>query len=145
MPSVEPAFTQRLRQVIAPVLVGEGFVFDERRVFRRVARGGRVHIVDVQVGDRFMAGKFTMNLAVFDPTEDTGHGDAATVREHHCAWKRRHRLGLLVPPRLPALERLPIVGFLFGPKDIWWSAHDITGLERARAALIAYGLPWFNG
>lgn len=144
MSSVDPVFTQNLRRIIAPPLIDAGFLFDGRRVFRRVVEAGRVHIADVQVGERFMQRKFTINIAVFDPQQDTGHADAATAREYHCMWPRRQRLGLLVPSRLPVLERLPAVGFLFGRRDKWWPAYGVDGLQQAKEALISYGLPWFK-
>jgi hypothetical protein len=143
VPGIDPAFTRNLREIIGEPLIREGFTFDGRRVFRRRVDGGRVHIADVQVGDRFMAGKFTINLALFDPAQD-GQKDPATVREHDCAWPRRQRLGLLMPSRFRRLERLPGVGVLFGPKDRWWSARAVDGLQEARLAMVAYGLPWYT-
>jgi hypothetical protein len=32
----------------------------------------------------------------------------------------------------------------FAPKDIWWSARGTRGLERAREALLDFGLPWLE-
>ena len=141
MGSVDPAFTEDLRRILAPALKDAGFTFDGRRVFRRRI-ADCVQIVEVQVGDRFMQGKFTLNLAVYDPKTDAADVEPAMVREYHCDGKRRQRVGMLLPPRFPALQQVPVIGNLFGPKDMWWSANRSEDMRRAKDALFNYGVIW---
>jgi hypothetical protein len=136
------AFTANLRQVLASSLAQQGFAFDGERVFRRPVTSSCVQLIDVQLGDRFMEGKFTINLAIYEHGES--RMDPMRAREYHCPPERRQRLGLLVPSRWRALARLPMIGLFFGPKDIWWPARGAHGLERAREALLAYGLTWLE-
>src|SRR5687767_3207185 len=143
MGSVDPAFTENLRRIIVPTLNDAGFTFDGRRVFRRRV-GDCIQIVDVQVGDRFMQGKFTLNLAVYDPKRDAADVEPAMVREYDCDWKRRQRLGMLLPSRFPALQKLPIFGIFFGAKDVWWSASSSEEMGRAQDALFNYGVKWLE-
>lgn len=142
MGSVDPTFTENLRRIVAPALVDAGFTFDGRRVFRR-RRRDCIQIIDVQAGERFMQGKFTLNLAVYDPKTDAAV-EPARVREYDCDWKRRQRLGLLVPPRFPTLQTLPIFGRLFGAKDVWWSASNPGDMGNAKDALFKYGVTWLE-
>ena len=143
MASVDPAFTENLRRILAPPLTDAGFTFDGRRVFRRRV-GECEQIVDVQVGVRSLQGKFTINLAVYDPQIDPRDVERAAVREFHCGANRRQRLGMLLPSRLPALKRLRLVGFLFGPKDKWWPAHTVDGMNQAKNTFLKYGVTWLE-
>ena len=138
------AFDANLRQILASSLVEHGFAFDGGRVFRRPVTRSCVQLIDVQLGERFMAGEFTINLAVYDHEPDESRTDPMRAREYDCPPDRRQRLGLLIPARWRALARLPMIGLFFGPKDVWWSARGTVGLERAREALLAYGLPWLE-
>ena len=93
---------------------------DGSRTFRRFPQGPAcVQIINVQV-------------------------ESKKALEHHCAPALRQRLGFLIPSRLRALERLPIVGLLFRPRDTWWAADDVTAIVAAREAVIAHGLPWLE-
>jgi hypothetical protein len=143
MASVEPAFTENLRRILAPPLKDAGFTFDGRRVFRRSV-GERDQIVDLQVGERSMQGKFTINLAVFDPRIDSPDVERAAVREFHCGAARRQRLGLLLPSRFAALSGVPLIGILCGPKDRWWSAYGAEGMDEAKNAFFNYGVTWLE-
>jgi hypothetical protein len=63
--------------------------------------------------------------------------------------ERRERLGCLVTPGNPSLQKLPLVGFLFGAKDTWWSfssdhAHTARQLRLAASAFVERGIPWFS-
>jgi hypothetical protein len=143
--SVAAGFTTRLKAEAAPALAEAGFVFDGRRTFRRLsADGSGAQIVNFQLGDRFMAGKFTVNVAVYDPARCDARVEPAKALEHHCAPALRQRLGLLIPGRLRALERLPVVGLVFRPRDTWWATDDATAVGAATDAVAAYGLPWLE-
>ena len=144
------AFDQALRRLAVEALQAEDFRFDRKRTFRR-AVGPAVQIVNFQLGQRSMEGRFAVNLGVYLPGDALGTApDLAPdqAMEYHCAPQRRERLGRLLPRRLPALQDLPYVGLLFGPKDVWWPfSEDARATEasvaRSLAALREYGLPWF--
>ena len=145
MAGAERSFTRRLREEGAPAFADIGFVFDGSRTFRRFPQGPAcVQIINFQLGDRFMSGRFTVNVAVYDPARCAVQVESKKALEHHCAPALRQRLGFLIPSRLRALERLPIVGLLFRPRDTWWAADDVTAIVAAREAVIAHGLPWLE-
>lgn len=50
----------------------------------------------------------------------------------------------LIPGRLRAQERLPIVGVVFRPKDRWSTMDDATAIVAAREAIFTYGLAWLE-
>lgn len=142
---VARSFTRRLREEAAPALAPLGFVFDGSRTFRRFPEGrAGVQIVNYQLGERFLAGRFTVNLAVYDPARCAAQVDATKALEYHCDAALRQRLGLLTPSRWRALERLPVAGRLFRPKDTWWAADDATAIAEAGSAVTAYGLAWLE-
>lgn len=141
------AFDRTLRAIAVPALAPHGFRFDGRRTFRRVSDDGRVcRIVNFQLGQRSMEGKFTANLAVF---VDGDAADIAPDRAHEsdCRWDRRTRIGALMPQRFPRLIGLPFVGFLFGTRDTWWPFSDdearaAAAVASAVEAIAAHGLDW---
>jgi hypothetical protein len=142
---VARSFTRRLREEAAPALAELGFVFDGSRTFRRFpAHRACVQIINYQLGERFMSGRFTVNVAVYDPARCVAQVDAKKALEHHCAAPLRQRVGLLIPSRLRPLERLPIVGTLFRPRDTWWAADDATAIVAAMDAVVTYGLAWLE-
>jgi uncharacterized protein DUF4304 len=139
------AFSKSLRTLVVPALTGAGFAFDGSRTFRRFpAATPCAQIVNFQLGERFLEGKFTVNLGLYDPDEAAVRLEPAKAFEHHCAARHRQRLGFLLPRRPGALARVPIVGLLFRPRDAWWPAGDPTAIETARDAILAYGLPWLE-
>jgi hypothetical protein len=144
MPPLARLFSEHLRHVVVPALQNVGFVFDGSRTFRRLIAGTPyVQIINFQLGERFMEGKFTVNLAVYSPDDAAVQVEAERVFEYHCATRRRQRLGLLIPSRLGALVRLPVLG-LFFPRDKWWQAGNPRNLQKASDAIFAYGLAWLE-
>lgn len=143
------AFDKALREIAVPALSAHGFKFDGSRTFRRFSEDGHTcQIINFQLGQRSMAGKFTVNLGVF------ADGDSLDVRvdranEYDCRFECRTRIGMLIPLRFPKLAKLPFIGFLFGIQDKWWSfteAPSRTGAAVTVAvdAISAYGLGWLN-
>lgn len=140
------AIDAALRNVVAPSLKAEGFVFDGRRTFRRPHSEGRVDIISYQLGVRSLAGQFTVNIAQYRP------GDAADeevppdrVTYSHC--KRFKRLGELVPPSFPLLTRIPKIGFMFGARDRWWShgadpSRTESNVLETLNLIREFGMPW---
>ena len=142
-------FDRQVARVFAPVLVAHDFGADGR-VFRspRVGPGqeGLVLVVDLQVGVRALAGRFTVNLGVFDPA--LWPSASLAPREHDCHPELRQRLGLLLPPaRRGLLGRL--LGRAVGPRDVWWPQAEDAGrmartLAEVAALTVAHGLPWLE-
>ncbi|WP_354549945.1 DUF4304 domain-containing protein [Rhodanobacter soli] len=141
------AFDRALREIAVPALSAHGFKFDGSRTFRRLSQDRSVsELVNFQLGQRSMSGKFTVNLGVYADGDSPGIS-ADQAKEHDCAPARRTRLGPLIPTRFPALAKLPYIGFLFGPGDKWWSCSDDAtqmGLVMPVVVnkIIQCGLPW---
>ncbi|WP_200335183.1 DUF4304 domain-containing protein [Thiocystis violacea] len=154
MSDASKVFDRALRAILREPMAQHGFGFDGSRTFRRHLAGGAItQIVNVQLGQRSMSGKFTVNLGVYVPGEASANPAGLSGRkalEYHCAPNRRERLGRLVPAPLPALQWLPLLGLFFGPKDIWWpfSAEPLRterSLQRVRSLLTQRGLRWLDG
>lgn len=147
MSEASTSFDRVLRAVVVERLRNHGFTFDGRRTFRRPGLGGNImHIVNFQLGQRSLVEKFTVNLGVFVDGDAPGIQPQKAM-EYHCVPQCRERLGRLLPRRLQAFERIPVLGIFFGPKDIWWHfssklTHTAAELTTAMAALETYGLPW---
>ncbi len=143
------AFDEAMGEVIAPVLAGMGFRRGRGRAFRRLAAdGSAAQLVEFQLGQRALAGRFTVNLGVFLAADAPGVA-AVDAREYHCAPHRRSRLGMLAAPRHPRLAAMPLVGAVFGPKDRWWPVgggpdRAARSLSAVRDLLVAHGLPWLQ-
>lgn len=61
-----------------------------------------------------------------------------------CSARLRQRLGLLLPGRLGAFARFPVLGVLCRPSDKWWRADNPNAIEKAREAILTYGLVWLE-
>jgi hypothetical protein len=143
------AFDHALREIAVPALSNHGFMFNGGRTFRRVSVDGRTcQIIDFQLGQRSMEGKFTINLGVFVEGDQPG---LSTQRANvdDCRFEQRRRIGTLIPLRFPTLASLPWIGFLFGTPDKWWRlsaepSHINAALSAAVDELINRGLSWLN-
>lgn len=145
MPSHARSFSEHLRSVVGPALAEAGFAFDGRRTFRRLPKGTPcVQIINFQLGERFMEGKFTVNLAVYDPAEASAQVAPSEAFEYHCAARLRQRVGFLIPSPLRVFAPLPAIGVLFRPRDKWWRAGLPGDVEKATEAVVSYGLPWLE-
>jgi uncharacterized protein DUF4304 len=104
MPPLARAFSENLRKLVVPALTEAGFAFDGSRTFRRLPSGSPcVQIINFQLGQRFMEGRFTVNLAVYNPEDATAQMQPKLACEHHCSARLRQRLGVLIPGRLGRL------------------------------------------
>jgi hypothetical protein len=153
MADASQTFNPALISVIVPALQQRGFVFDGSRTFRRaVGDAGILQLVNFQLGVRWLAGRFVVNLGVHVPGElSIGEQPAspAKTRCYHCSQSRSERLGRLLPGRLPSLQGAPFLGFLFGPRDIWWRHSwdkDVTeaSLTKVLSLLDLHGIPWLE-
>ena len=141
------AFDNALRLVVVPVLARHGFEFDGNRTFRRLSADQCVsELVNFQLGQRSLSGKFTVNLGVYVDGDSPGI-NVGQAKEYHCPHDRRIRLGHLIPAKLPVLAKLPYIGFLFDSRDKWWFfSGDISRLRATLSVVVdkiaLYGLPW---
>lgn len=145
MPPFARSFSEHLRNLVVPAFAEAGFAFDGSRTFRRLPAGTPyAQIINFQLGERFMAGKFTVNLAVYNPDDAAARVEPKLALEYHCSARLRQRLGFLVPGRLGAFARLPVLGLFARPRDQWWRAGDPKTVEEAKEAVFSYGLAWLD-
>ncbi|PTS82663.1 hypothetical protein DBR00_16185 [Pseudomonas sp. HMWF032] len=143
------AFDNALREIAVPALASHGFKFDGSRTFRRFSEGRRTClIINFQLGQRSMAGKFTINLGVFVEGDNPGIS-TSRANAYDCRFERRTRIGALIPLQFPKLASLPWIGFLFGGPDKWWVFSDDSSdtdavLSDAVDKITAHGLSWLN-
>ena len=153
------ALERGIRQLIKPEMVSRGFSYESStRTFRRPS-GECIQIVDFQIGVRTLAGKFTVNLAVFHPE----YSDPISrellpdgPRESHCLMEFRRRLSVLRDTPLTKFFRNRVRStdsflkwWLVTPTDKWWSftSDDVqvaTALGLVRELLLARGLDWLD-
>jgi hypothetical protein len=66
MSEASTTFDQELRAVVLARLRDHGFAFDGSRTFRRALGGGAIaHVVNFQLGQRSLQGRFAVNLGVY--------------------------------------------------------------------------------
>ena len=59
-------FAECLNEIVSPRLIDMGFEFDKSRTYRRFVNDQTaVEIINFQLGQRRLEGKFTVNLGVF--------------------------------------------------------------------------------
>ena len=148
-----------VRGVLAPALEAAGFSADRRRRCFRRARGDCLHIVELQLGQRGLAGRFCVNLGVYHPrfhhlaSHCDGPGRARVV---DCLYDFQLRLGRLRPPLhrrllsrlLPGAARPAGQGVPSGP-DRWWpfggsEARTRRSVQQMLDLLQAEGLGWLD-
>ena len=140
-------FSRGLREVTSPVLENAGFVFDKSRSYRRIDTArGRLHLINFQLGQRRLEGKFTVNIGWL-PSADVIDFKLEKTRIYQCRdWQR---LGTLLPPAYPGLSRIPVIGFLFMPHDRWWRFSEDPEFCFAQLRLVtglieSHGLKWLS-
>lgn len=153
MSAASRIFDEGLRAIVRDPLKSHGFAFDGSRTFRRPLEGSpAVQIINFQLGQRSLQGKFAVNLGVFVPGElkvyDPGFRPERPT-EYHCAMERRERLGRTIPGRIPSLAEVPWLGFFFGPRDVWWKFSEDPvrtqrSLETALGILEKHGFAWLD-
>jgi hypothetical protein len=153
------ALERGIHQIIEPELVRRGFKHERStRAFRRQS-GECTQIVEFQIGARSMAGKFTVNLAVFHPDYcDAAVRELGTdrPREFHCLMKFRIRLSLLRDTLFARVFRVQCRDtgsfpkrWLTTPTDKWWpfspdEAQVATALRSVGELLLVRGLDWLD-
>ncbi len=142
-------FNGILRSDVKPFLTNKGFEFDNSRTFRRASgKNNQIEIINFQLGVRSMEGKFTVNLGVYEPTDDQKF-DLQKVMPHDCADFAQARLGEIIPAKLNNFNNMPILGFFFGQSDRWWRfTEDEFKTKKNMQAVVdilnKYGLNWLT-
>lgn len=138
------------------------FNFDGKRTFRRINKEKQtVHIIEFQVGVRFMAGKFTVNLGVYSPTYFTGSDtrkapEPESALPSDCLPGFNGRLGCL-RETLWYRTFSKIFGqpntlwkeLLYAPRDHWWpfsEQQELTqkSVRQVVQLILDRGLPWLE-
>jgi hypothetical protein len=109
---MHPVFERSLRQIVRPALVERGFTPQQTRAFTLDGRGR----IQFQLGTRFMAGRFTVNVLIGNEWKRLGE-----LRE--TAWTRFVNRIFGTKPTL-------LKGLLM-PKDRWWPlTEDQSKMDR---------------
>lgn len=150
-------FEQLLKVNVEPALEACQFLYDKSRTFRRSFRS-MTQIIEFQVGVRFMAGRFTVNLGVYSPNFYVGEGTPPgphMARESNCLPEYRERLGPLIEtPSTSLFERVLGRGArwwrdAFPRADKWWRLSEDADkmrctLEEVVGHIIGFGIPWLE-
>jgi hypothetical protein len=140
-------FGQGLRDVVSPELAPLGFVFDRSRTYRRMLDGGRVvEIINFQLGQRSLEGRFTVNLGKLS---NELRDDVALEKAYPYHCRTQTRIGLVLPPRSPRLANLPVLGPFFAPRDRWWRFSDdrtltFAQLRQVTRLTVSHAVPWLE-
>jgi len=130
---MRPTFEKSLKSIVQPALREHNFDFNGKRDFVR-ENGGVIMTVNFQLGQRALAGKFTVNLEVGAETERLG-----CVRENWWSGFIYKLFG----------ENDPWWKGAFLPKDKWWRISDSEAsmdrtMREVLSMLEAHGLPWLE-
>ena len=130
---MRPVFDKSLRKVAKPALEQHGFAFNGSRDFVKQL-GGKEVKVSFQLGQRGMAGKFTVNLIIDGESERLG-----CVRL--TKWSRA--IDLLFGKYDPWWKGI------FMPKDKWWKLDEFDAymnqtMRKVLLMLEKQGLPWLE-
>lgn len=140
-------FLECLQQVVSPRLQALGFVFDKSRTYRRFSEDGcKVEIVNFQLGQRRLEGRFTVNLGVLTRAQ----ADGLDLKKAY-PWQGsyQNRLGCVRPPRSERLKDAPFLGMFFGRHDKWWRfsaerEYRSRRLDEACDMIVEHGVPWLE-
>jgi hypothetical protein len=151
---------RRLRQfhrqlkarIIDPYLSALGFVSVDKRVFHRHIDHEdttTIQVVSFQLGERWLAGKFTVNLGVYnhDLRPCPWLDKVDFVDSGECGLELSKRLGFFVEPKRGLVAKLlnrPVES-----DDHWWPLSPKETvmkktLDGVRVLLETHGLPWLN-
>ncbi len=144
-------FDRQLRAEVAPKLLQRNFTFSDRTFRRAVTHEGTIstQIVEFQVGQKRLSGKFTVNLAVYNADVSSQSLSPSTTEPHSydCQFDLVQRLGFFRPPQLTLFDRLLRRTRI--ATDYWWMQHENAQLMRrelndVEEVLLAHGLTWLE-
>ena len=142
-------FDSCLAELVTPRLSERGFGFDHSRTYRKIVDGGEaVEIVNFQLGQRSLEGKFTVNLGVLSRAEADAQ-DLALDRAYPYSCRYQNRIGRVLPARSERLRNLPYLGMFFGAHDKWWRFSEDRALtsrqlETVCDLIVAHAIPWLE-
>jgi len=142
-------FDECLSELVSPRLGKLGFDFDRSRTYRRLLPDQAVvQVVNFQLGQRRLEGKFTVNLGVLSEklAEEKGI-ELKKAYPYHCQFQ--DRIGCVLPPRSEWLKDVPYLGMIFGSHDKWWrfSADKEFTLRQVGEVcdkVVDHGVPWLE-
>ena len=140
-------FAECLQEVVTPKLNVIGFVFDKSRTYRRLVREQTgVEIINFQLGQRRLEGKFTVNLGVL--MQDHAK-DVELMKAYPYSCNYQNRIGCVLPPKSELLKGVPYLGMIFGSHDKWWrfsADKEFTLLQVSEVCekIVNYGIPWLE-
>ena len=142
-------FDECLAELVSPKLNDIGFDFDKSRTYRRIVNDQTVvEIINFQLGQRRLEGKFTVNLGVLSRDQAQAKGvELKKAYPYSCQYQ--DRIGCVLPPKSELLADVPYLGMIFGSHDKWWrfSADKEFTLRQVRdvcGKIINYGIPWLE-
>ena len=140
-------FAECLKEIVSPELGELGFVYDRSRTYRRVsADQSSVEVINFQLGQRSLEGKFTVNLGA--ASRDQANNVALSkIQPHNC--QHQSRIGPVLPPRSERLKDVRYLGMIFGANDKWWrfsENKDFTSQQVGEVfeKILAHGIPWLE-
>ena len=140
-------FDECLNEIVSPALDELGFEFDKSRTYRRLNTDKtRVEVINFQLGQRRLEGRFTVNLGV-TASDQSEAVDLAKAYPHDCRFQTR--IGPLLPPRSELLKNVPYLGMFFGAHDKWWrfsedKAFTSRQVEDVFDKIMTHGIPWLE-
>jgi hypothetical protein len=140
-------FEECLIEIVSPKLHNLGFIYDKSRTYRRLTNNQtRVEIINFQLGQRRLEGKFTVNLGA---TSQDKIRDIELIKAypHNCAYQSR--IGTVLPPKSELLKDIPYLGMIFGSHDKWWQFSEdkeftLRQVDDVFGHIINYGIPWLE-
>jgi len=143
------ALDECLAELVSPKLNDIGFDFDKSRTYRRIVNDKSVvEIINFQLGQRRLEGKFTVNLGVLSQDQAQAKGvELKKAYPYSCQYQER--IGCVLPPKSELLKDIPYLEMIFGSHDRWWrfSADKEFTLRQVSDVcekIISYGVPWLE-
>lgn len=108
--------------------------------------GHVVEIINFQLGQRSLEGKFTVNLGKLSD-EDRGDVELGKAYPYHC--RIQTRIGPILPPRSVHLAAIPVLALFFGAHDQWWrfsedKAFTFRQLQKVTELVVSHAVPWLE-
>ena len=149
MTAKSDTFDECLAEAVTPNLVDMGFMFDKSRTYRKlVNESTTVEIINFQLGQRRLEGKFTVNLGVLSQAE-ADEKDIELKKAYPYSCRYQNRIGCVLPPKSEMLKNVRYLGMIFGSHDKWWrfsadKEFTLRQIKEVYGKIINYGIPWLE-
>ena len=140
-------FADCLKEIVSPELAELGFRYDRSRTYRRLNPDqSSAEVVNFQLGQRRLEGRFTVNLGATSG-DIIGNGILSKIQSHNCL--HQSRLGKVLPPRSELLKDVPYLGMMFGANDKWWRFTEDKEFTSRQVRdvlenILNHGIPWLE-